>query len=229
MRLFQGQEMNHVAHILASIFLCGLWLPIWILSAISYKPIYHCAFCGYSDAEAFLRNPALHQQQQAAAERKRALTAERLAAMPRDTAFDKLKYFVVGNQQTAVVVGIIIAFLGLVGVLAVAETISKNARRSASTVPTASPSSYVPTSPTPFPTPAKPGRNANRPASSRIAEVISTQAYLRETSDSNGRVIDIISEGTVIEVVQQKGPWFKVKYGPATGWLHGNTIRITPN
>lgn len=29
-----GQPINHVAHLLASVFLCGLWLPVWaIISA----------------------------------------------------------------------------------------------------------------------------------------------------------------------------------------------------
>jgi hypothetical protein len=30
-----GKPVNHVLHLLASVFLCGLWLPIWILIAVS--------------------------------------------------------------------------------------------------------------------------------------------------------------------------------------------------
>jgi hypothetical protein len=28
-----GQPVNHVLHLLISVFLCGLWLPVWILAA----------------------------------------------------------------------------------------------------------------------------------------------------------------------------------------------------
>jgi len=28
-----GQPVNHVLHLLASVFLCGLWIPVWILLA----------------------------------------------------------------------------------------------------------------------------------------------------------------------------------------------------
>jgi hypothetical protein len=30
-----GKPVNHVLHLLASVFLCGLWLPVWILVAVS--------------------------------------------------------------------------------------------------------------------------------------------------------------------------------------------------
>lgn len=28
-----GQPVNHVVHLLATVFLCGLWLPFWIIMA----------------------------------------------------------------------------------------------------------------------------------------------------------------------------------------------------
>lgn len=61
--------MSHTPHILASVFLCGLWLPIWILIAATYRPSWHCAFCGFTDEDKYLANPGLreterHQQQQ---------------------------------------------------------------------------------------------------------------------------------------------------------------------
>jgi hypothetical protein len=31
--LVYGKPVNHVLHLLASVFLCGLWLPVWILIA----------------------------------------------------------------------------------------------------------------------------------------------------------------------------------------------------
>jgi hypothetical protein len=30
-----GKPVNHVLHLLASVFLCGLWLPVWILIAVA--------------------------------------------------------------------------------------------------------------------------------------------------------------------------------------------------
>lgn len=29
-----GRPVNHVLHLLASVFLCGMWIPIWILIAV---------------------------------------------------------------------------------------------------------------------------------------------------------------------------------------------------
>jgi hypothetical protein len=46
-RLFTRQGVNHILHLLLFLFLCGLWLPIWIVIAIDHgsKP-YFCATCG---------------------------------------------------------------------------------------------------------------------------------------------------------------------------------------
>lgn len=30
-----GQKVNHVLHLLVSVLLCGLWLPVWLLIAVS--------------------------------------------------------------------------------------------------------------------------------------------------------------------------------------------------
>ncbi|HEX9929313.1 MAG TPA: hypothetical protein VGB02_12315 [Pyrinomonadaceae bacterium] len=61
-RLFTRQGMNHTPHIIASVFLCGLWLPIWALIALSYNAMFHCSQCGHSDAAQYLANPYLRQQ-----------------------------------------------------------------------------------------------------------------------------------------------------------------------
>lgn len=40
--LVVGNGPNHVAHLLATIFLCGLWLPVWIIIAATSQPkTYH--------------------------------------------------------------------------------------------------------------------------------------------------------------------------------------------
>ncbi len=30
-----GRPVNHVLHLLASVFMCGLWIPVWIIIAWS--------------------------------------------------------------------------------------------------------------------------------------------------------------------------------------------------
>lgn len=62
-RLFTRQEMNHTPHILASVFLCGLWLPVWFGTAFFYNARFHCAQCGFFDAVKYLKNPNLRQQE----------------------------------------------------------------------------------------------------------------------------------------------------------------------
>src|SRR5215813_4533871 len=69
-RLFQSTPMNHTPHILAAVFLCGLWLPIWILLAIFHQDVWRCAFCGYCDAVKYLANPGLREHEQLAAQQK---------------------------------------------------------------------------------------------------------------------------------------------------------------
>ncbi|MCW2957034.1 MAG: hypothetical protein JWO69_1903 [Thermoleophilia bacterium] len=75
-RLFTRQGMNHTPHLLASVFLCGLWLPIWALIAASYNAMFHCSQCGHSDATEYLANPNLrHQRAQHAALRAKQETS----------------------------------------------------------------------------------------------------------------------------------------------------------
>jgi hypothetical protein len=76
-RLFQSTPMNHTPHILASIFLCGLWLPIWIIMAISDTPAWVCAFCGYHDLTKYLADPALKQRDLEAGAQRRAEAARK--------------------------------------------------------------------------------------------------------------------------------------------------------
>lgn len=33
--IITGQKVNHVLHLLVSVLLCGLWLPVWLLIAVS--------------------------------------------------------------------------------------------------------------------------------------------------------------------------------------------------
>ncbi len=68
--------------------------------------------------------------------------------------------------------------------------------------------------------------NAAKQKSSKSATVVSENANLRKTADSDGEVIQTVPEDAEIEVIRQKGAWFYVSAGGQTGWLHGNTIRL---
>ena len=68
--------------------------------------------------------------------------------------------------------------------------------------------------------------NTEKPKNSKSAVVISGNADLRQTANSNGEVIQSVPEDTQIEVIRQKGAWFFVRASGQTGWMHGNTIRF---
>lgn len=68
--------------------------------------------------------------------------------------------------------------------------------------------------------------NSTKTSTAKKAVVITENANLRKVANSNGEVIQTISEGTNIEIVRQKGAWFLVKADNQTGWMHGNTIRF---
>jgi hypothetical protein len=83
-RLFQQEQPNHVAHLLASVFLCGLWLPIWaLIAAQAGNNPWRCAMCGFSDRVRYLQNPGLRAADAAAAANE-AATRERLRAEYRE-------------------------------------------------------------------------------------------------------------------------------------------------
>jgi hypothetical protein len=52
---------NHVVHLLATIFLCGLWLPVWITIALWPVPCgpWLCTKCGGGVGT----NPFIHEYQ----------------------------------------------------------------------------------------------------------------------------------------------------------------------
>jgi hypothetical protein len=41
----QRQTPNHVLHLLITVLLCGLWLPVWFLVSLVQKPR-RCTRCG---------------------------------------------------------------------------------------------------------------------------------------------------------------------------------------
>jgi hypothetical protein len=122
MRLFQQKTMNHTPHILASVFLCGLWLPIWIIMALNDNEPWRCAFCGFTDRTEYLANPQLREIHSAqAAERQRQdqqrklvrgqLAARRRAEREGSTFQERIAYFVSDfiseNKQILTIAGVV--------------------------------------------------------------------------------------------------------------------------
>jgi hypothetical protein len=70
----------------------------------------------------------------------------------------------------------------------------------------------------------KPVRN---PSAKKTAVVITENANLRGFANSGSQVIQTIGLGTTLEIIKQAGPWFLIRYEGGTGWIHGNTIRLT--
>ena len=48
-------------------------------------------------------------------------------------------------------------------------------------------------------------------AKAQTATVIAENAHLRGTPNSNGKIVDTLSDGAIVEVLQQKGVWFLVQ------------------
>jgi hypothetical protein len=119
-RLFQQQTINHTPHILASVFLCGLWLPIWIISAITDNQPWRCSFCGYSDATEYLKNPqlkAIHAQQ--AGERRSVMEQTRIDRA--GSSFqERAAYFVSDNRKPLLVMGVLAGVVGFLVFMSVA-------------------------------------------------------------------------------------------------------------
>jgi len=47
--LCKEKNINHILHLLLSVFTCGIWLIIWLLCAISNSTVqedWYCSVCG---------------------------------------------------------------------------------------------------------------------------------------------------------------------------------------
>lgn len=64
-KLFTAKSVNHILHLLLFLFLCGMWLPVWLLVTIAHVPQYYCSDCGYTSLLRYLQNPGLRAQEEA--------------------------------------------------------------------------------------------------------------------------------------------------------------------
>lgn len=136
MKLFQAHSMNHVPHILASVFLCGLWLPIWALMAMNDNPSWHCSFCGFSDQSKYLANPSLRKREADETVRKARIREQTRINRAGSTIQEHIAYFVSDNKSPITVLGIV---AGAVGILIIFSTFTQRQKQSttvSNTLPT---------------------------------------------------------------------------------------------
>lgn len=118
-RLFTRQGTNHIIHLLLTLFLCGLWLPIWLLISISdQRNAYYCSQCGYAGSPSDLANPRRTQERIIEAQqRSRQKTIE-----PQS---DFSKFLNAGNTDwkiATMLLGFVIVFFGAIYLLALRES-----------------------------------------------------------------------------------------------------------
>jgi hypothetical protein len=97
MRLFSRQGINHVLHLLITVLLFGLWLPVWIglIIANDSRKLF-CQTCGYSNTKFHLTHPL---------ETQRRLTAP---AVPVNKSNEKLWQYATIGLAAALSLGFLI-------------------------------------------------------------------------------------------------------------------------
>ncbi len=119
MKLFQRPPMNHTPHILASVFLCGLWLPVWALISATYNPPWRCSFCGYSDATEYLANPRLKQIRISEAQQRAQIAEQVRVDRAGSTLQERSAYFISDYQRELIAAGVLTGLIGLGGIIAI--------------------------------------------------------------------------------------------------------------
>lgn len=120
MKLFQRPPMNHTPHILAAVFLCGLWLPIWLIMAATYNPPWRCSFCGFTDNISYLSDPYKRERdrvyftQQAAARQQKQIERQIEVERKRGAGESDIGMFIADNKIALTTVGIAAGVVSLV-------------------------------------------------------------------------------------------------------------------
>lgn len=189
-RLFTRQEsVNHILHLLVTLFSCGLWAIVWFFVTVSHNPRFHCAQCGHSDAYKYLANPNLRAQEAHLGAGRAALRGE-----PSGSYFNSLstwfsgfnsqgKIFVIG---AAIVVGVL--GLGILGALTAPNQRSNNQANTAVNKTNAASFSPTPTPAVALKDTPKTGTTTARQScadiESELASVESDQARVEEMLDA---------------------------------------------
>ena len=66
----------------------------------------------------------------------------------------------------------------------------------------------------------------NMSLAANSAKVVVETANLRETADTNSKILVQIGQDEKVEIVEQAGEWYKVKYDNVTGYLRGDLLDI---
>lgn len=112
-RLFTRNGVNHVVHLLVTLFLCGLWLPVWIIIAASQSSNpYFCSSCGYSGTSGFLINPQRNAQNLLLAQQRAAAYQERRKGYDNLDLQGKLRWQFKENMGAFIGGGLFVLLLG---------------------------------------------------------------------------------------------------------------------
>ena len=63
-------------------------------------------------------------------------------------------------------------------------------------------------------------------AAQEMATVNVETANLRETGDSNSKILELLSQGQKVEIIEKEGQWYKVKKDNITGYLREDLVKV---
>ena len=66
----------------------------------------------------------------------------------------------------------------------------------------------------------------NTSLAANTAKVTVDTANLRETTQTDSKILDLINKGESVEVLETKGKWYKVKYKNITGYLRKDLVQL---
>lgn len=66
----------------------------------------------------------------------------------------------------------------------------------------------------------------NTSLAANTAKVTVDTANLRETTQTDSKILDLINKGESVEVLETKGEWYKVKYKNITGYLRKDLVQL---
>lgn len=57
--------------------------------------------------------------------------------------------------------------------------------------------------------------------------VTAPKANLRGTPNATGKIVTVVNNGEMFELIKSEAPWYLVQTKEYVGWIHGNGIRLT--
>ncbi|MEQ1642153.1 MAG: hypothetical protein ABL959_01760 [Pyrinomonadaceae bacterium] len=201
-RLFTRQEsVNHILHLLVTLFSCGLWAFVWIILTLSHNPRFHCSQCGHSDAYKYLANPNLRSQE---AQHNASQASHGDESVTSAKAV--FHWFSGLSSQAKALTIVLVAVLG-VFVIGVAYTSSRNAginrtSNSNANAITSPDTISISTPPTPVPYPSQQAPNPKFVQKSDSCSDITSELAVVESEQANverllDQTEDYSEEGTI--------------------------------